>query len=108
LLSPTTSNLRIVGGTVDIGAYEYQTPVNQISCAWLEQNGLPIDTNTDTADPDQDGRNHYQEWIAGTNPTNALSVLAMLPPVIHDKPLPIKAPTKPDERLSTVMFIDLR
>ena len=24
--------------------------------------------------------NDYQEWIAGTNPTNALSVLAMLPP----------------------------
>jgi hypothetical protein len=80
LLSPTTSNQRIVGGTVDIGAYEYQTPVSQISYAWLQQYDLPITTHTDTGDPAGDGLKAYQEWIAGTNPTNALSVLVMLPP----------------------------
>jgi len=70
-------NPRIVGGTVDIGAYEYQTPLSMISYAWLQQYGLPIDTNTDTADLDGTGMDVYQDWIAGLNPTNALSVLRM-------------------------------
>jgi len=73
-------NPRIVGGTVDIGAYEYQTPVSKISYAWLDQYGLPITTNIDTADLDGTGFNVYQDWVAGLNPTNALSVLAMLAP----------------------------
>ena len=70
-------NPRIVGATVDIGAYEYQTPVSMISYAWLQQYGLSINTNTDTADLDGTGMNVYQDWIAGLNPTNALSVLQM-------------------------------
>jgi hypothetical protein len=70
-------NPRIVGGTVDIGAYEYQTPLSMISYAWLQQYGLPINTNTDTADLDGTGMDVYQDWIAGLNPTNALSVLRM-------------------------------
>ena len=39
----------------------------------------PTDT-ADYADSDGAGMNNYQEWIAGPNPTNALSVLAMLSP----------------------------
>ena len=80
-------NPRIVGGTVDIGAYEYQTPVSMISYAWLQQYGLPINTNTDTADLDGTGMNLYQDWVAGLNPTNALSVLKMLPPATTYNPL---------------------
>jgi hypothetical protein len=79
-------NPRIQGGTVDIGAYEYQTPVSKISYAWLQQYSLPITTNIDTADLDGTGLNVYQDWIAGLNPTNALSVLAMLPPAPTNNP----------------------
>jgi hypothetical protein len=80
-------NPRIVGGTVDIGAYEYQTPVSMVSYAWLQEYGLSITTNTDSADLDGTGMNVYQDWIAGLNPTNAQSVLKMLAPSATNSPL---------------------
>jgi hypothetical protein len=66
-------NPRIVSGTVDIGAYEYQGPGSLISYAWLQHYGLPTDGSIDATDSDADGRTTFQEWVADTDPTNALS-----------------------------------
>ena len=69
---------RIVSGTVDIGAYEYQGPGSVISYAWLRQYGLPTDGSVDFTDPDRDGHTTWQEWRCQTDPTNALSALRLL------------------------------
>jgi hypothetical protein len=73
-------NPRIVGGTVDMGAYEDQTPASMVSYHWLQQYGLPITTNTDASSPNGTSFDVYQDWIAGLNPTNPASVLVMLSP----------------------------
>ncbi len=72
-------NSRIVGGTVDIGAYEYQTPLSKVSYQWLEKYGLPITANIDTSSPNGTGFDVYQDWIAGLNPTDPASTLVILP-----------------------------
>ena len=67
------------GAAYDIGAYEYflstaDSNGDGIPDGWARQYGFnPIASNVATNNPDNDPFNNLQEWIADTNPTNALS-----------------------------------
>jgi len=46
---------------------------------WKQQYGFdPLDPTVASADPDHDGENNLQEYLAGTNPTNAASVFHII------------------------------
>jgi hypothetical protein len=69
---------RISGGTVDIGAYEYAGQGTGTFAAWLQQYQLATNGSADFIDSDADGHNNWQEWQAGTVPTNSQSALQIV------------------------------
>jgi hypothetical protein len=69
---------RIVDGTVDVGAYEFQPSVSGQFIGWLQRYGLPTDGSADFSDSDGEGMNNWGEWRCDTVPTNAISVLRMV------------------------------
>jgi hypothetical protein len=69
---------RMAGPTVDVGAYEYQSPSSVLPYFWAQRYGLPTDGSADFVDSDGDGMNNWQESRASTIPTNAASVLSMV------------------------------
>jgi hypothetical protein len=69
---------RVFGAAVDMGAYEYQSSEMNEFIAWLQSYDLPTDSSSDNADSDGDQATNFQEWLAGTVPTNAASVFSVV------------------------------
>jgi alkaline phosphatase len=64
---------RLSGRLPDMGAYEAPSV---IPSGWWSQFGLPA--GGDAGDPDDDGYDNLAEYIAGTDPTNGLSMFAIV------------------------------
>ena len=71
-------NPRIMRGTVDMGAYEFQGTNSMVFYAWLPHHGIIPDGTTDYQDTDGDGMNNWQEWVCYTCPTNRLMYLHLI------------------------------
>ena len=60
------------------GSYEFHSVESLRLYARLQQYGLPTDGPADILDLDSDRLTNFQEWRAGTDPTNARSALRLL------------------------------
>ncbi len=72
-------NPRVIGGTVDMGAYEFTGGATAagVPWQWLLDFDLATDGTADGEDVDGDGQNAYAEQRAGTHPLDPFSALAM-------------------------------
>jgi hypothetical protein len=81
-----TSNVVGLGTTVFTGNYTIvDTNNNGMADGWERAYfGSASATHSSTNDTDHDGMTDYAEFLAGTNPTNSLSVLHFLEPVVQN------------------------
>jgi len=63
-----------ITATSSVARFTFQTQLEAFH-SWLTSYGLPSDGSADYVDSDGDGMNNWQEYVAGTIPTNANSVL---------------------------------
>jgi hypothetical protein len=82
--SPQTNVLSGTNTIVFAGDYTFaDANGNGLSDAWEQQFfGAVLPNRPADVDTDGDGQSDYAEFIAGANPTNAQSVLCVLPPAI--------------------------
>ena len=69
---------RIVAGTVDMGAYEFQGAGMGEFTGWLQQHGLRTDGSADYTDDDGDRMNNWQEGARGRTPRTRCPFCACL------------------------------
>jgi len=66
-----------LSATSSVTRFTYQAPLDPFH-SWLAAYGLPSNGSADYVDSDSDGRNNWQEYTAGTNPTNAASLFRII------------------------------
>jgi hypothetical protein len=81
-----TSNVVALGATVFSGQYTItDTNNNGIADSWERTYfGSASANHSALIDTDKDGRTDYEEFLAGTNPTNSASVLRFLVPAVQN------------------------
>jgi len=66
-----------LSATSVVARFTFQPPLDPFH-TWLASYGLPSNGSADYLDSDTDGRNNWQEYLAGTNPTNTGSVFKII------------------------------
>jgi hypothetical protein len=99
-IKPATQNARLESGQTLVFTGQYTFPdtnQNGLSDVWEQEFfGVVSPGYTGAGDTDNDGMSDADEFMAGTNPTNALSRLAFTPPGRNpDRSVQITWPTLP-------------